>query len=162
MNSAERTPLRVAVYGRVGNFDQVALDAQVRALRTLVEGHEDWRLAGVYVDVAPSGSRMRRRKELTRMLRDCRAGKIDKILVRSVSRLSRDTQDCLELLRELIALGVTVYFELEGIDTSEDSPQMKYMGLYSMLAQREAEAATRHRSCGCCTGWPTSKERRTL
>lgn len=162
MNSAERAPLRVAVYGRVGNFDQVALDAQVRALRTHVEGHEDWRLAGVYVDVAPSGSRMRRQKELTRMLRDCRAGKIDKILVRSVSRLSRNIQDCLELLRELTTLGVSVRFELENIDTSEDGPQLKYMELYSMLAQREAEEIARHRGCRCCTGWPTIRGRRSL
>lgn len=162
MNGTERAPLRVAVYGRVGNADQIALDTQVRALKAQVEEHESWTLAGVYVDVVPSGRRIRKRKELTRMLRDCQAGKIDKILVRSVSRLSRDTQDCLELLRELIALGVTVYFELEDIDTSEDSPQMKYMGLYSMLAQREAEAATRHRSCGCCTGWPTIRGRRSL
>ena len=77
----------------------------------------NWR---VYVDVAPSGNRMRKQKELTRMLRECRAGKIDKILVRSVSRLSRNIQDCQELLRELTALGVSVRFEQENIDTSED------------------------------------------
>ena len=104
----------------MGNFDQAALDTQVRALRAQVEGHEDWELAGVYVDVAPSGNRMRKQKELTRMLRECRAGKIDKILVRSVSRLSRNIQDCQELLRELTALGVSVRFEQENIDTSED------------------------------------------
>lgn len=160
MNGTERAPLRVAVYGRVGSADQIALDAQVRALRAQVEEHEGWTLAGVYVDVAPSSSQMRKRKELTRMQKDCRAGKIDKILVRSISRLSRDIQDCQELLRELTALGVSVYFELEEIDTGEDSPQMKCMGLYSMLAQREAEEIARRRSCGCCIGWPTIRGRR--
>ena len=115
-----------------------------------MEEHEGWTLAGVYVDEVPSGRRMRKRKELTRMRKDCRAGKIDKILVRSISRLSRDIQDCQELLGELTALGVSVYFELEDIDTSEDSPQMKCMGLYSMLAQREAEETARRR-----IGWPT-------
>ena len=89
------------------------------------------------------------------MRKDCRAGKIDKILVRSISRLSRNIQDCQELLGELTALGVSVYFELEGIDTGEDSPQLKCMGLYSMLAQREAEETARHR-----TGWPTIRGRR--
>ena len=160
MNGTEGAPLRVAVYGRVGNADQIALDAQVRALRAQVEEHEGWTLAGVYVDEVPSGRRMRKRKELTRMRKDCRAGKIDKILVRSISRLSRDIQDCQELLGELTALGVSVYFELEDIDTSEDSPQMKCMGLYSMLAQREAEEIAGHRGCGCCTGWPTIRGRR--
>lgn len=72
------------------------------------------------MDVAPSGSRMRKQKELTRMLRDCRAGKIDKILVRSVSRLSRNIQDCQKLLQELTTLGVSVRFEQENIDTSVD------------------------------------------
>lgn len=162
MNGTERVPLRVAVYGRVGNADQIALDTQVRALRAQVEEHEGWTLAGVYVDVAPSGSRMRKRKELTRMLRDCRAGKIDKILVRSVSRLSRNIQDCQELLRELTVLGVSVRFELEDIDTGEDGPQMNYMELYSKLAQREMEEAERRRFCGCCTGWPAIRGRRSL
>ena len=120
MNGTERAPLRVAVYGRVGNFDQAALDTQVRALRAQVESHEDWELAGAYMDVAPSGSRMRKQKELTRMLRDCRAGKIDKILVRSVSRLSRNIQDCQKLLQELTTLGVSVRFDQENIDTSVD------------------------------------------
>ena len=160
MNGTERTPLRVAVYGRVGNADQIALDAQVRALTAQVEEHEGWTLAGVYVDVVPSGRRMRKRKELTRMRKDCQDGKIDKILVRSISRLSRDIQDCRELLRELTALGMSVYFELEDIDTGENCPQMECMNLYSMLAKREAEEIARHRGCGCCTGWPTIIGRR--
>ena len=160
MNGTKGAPLRVAVYGRVGSADQIALDAQVRALRAQVEEHEGWILAGVYVDVVPSGRRMRKRKELIRMRKDCRAGKIDKILVRSISRLSRDIQDCQELLGELTILGVSVYFELEDIDTGEDSPQMKCMGLYSMLAQREAEEIAGRCGCGCCTGWPTIRGRR--
>lgn len=160
MNGTERPPLRVAVYGRVGSADQIALDAQVRALRAQVAEREGWTLVGVYVDVAPSGRRIRKRKELARMRKDCRAGKIDKILVRSISRLLRDIQDCQELLRELTALGVSVYFELEDIDTGENGPEMECMGLYSMLAQREAEEIVRRRGCGCCIGWPTIRGRR--
>ena len=57
-------------------------------------------------------------KELRkRMMADCRKGKIDRILVKSVSRFARNTRDCLSALRELSAMGVSVRFEKENIDT---------------------------------------------
>ena len=52
------------------------------------------------------------------MLADCRKGRIDKILVKSISRFARNTTDCLEALRELKALGISVYFEEQNIDTT--------------------------------------------
>ena len=60
---------------------------------------------------------MDKREDFNRMMRDCRKGKIDRILVKSVSRFARNTKDCLSALRELSGMGVTVRFEKENIDT---------------------------------------------
>ena len=51
------------------------------------------------------------------MIADCEAGKIDRVLVKSLSRFARNTTDCLELTRKLLGLGVTIYFEKENLDT---------------------------------------------
>ena len=56
-------------------------------------------------------------EELQRMIADCEAGKIDWVLVKSLSRFARNTTDCLELTRKLLGLGVTIYFEKENLDT---------------------------------------------
>ena len=51
------------------------------------------------------------------MIEDCRRHKLDLILVKSVSRFSRDTVDALETTRELKRLGIPVYFDLESINS---------------------------------------------
>ena len=56
---------------------------------------------------------MDRREEFQRMLKDCRRGKIDRIIVKSISRFARNTKDCLSVLRELKELGISVMFEKE-------------------------------------------------
>ena len=60
---------------------------------------------------------MDKREDFQRLLADCRKGKVDRVLCKSISRFARNTKDCLAALRELSALGVTVYFEKENIDT---------------------------------------------
>ena len=58
------------------------------------------------------------------MMQDCRKGKIDRILVKSISRFARNTKDCLAAVRELKELGVSVLFEEQGIDTARVSSEM--------------------------------------
>ena len=55
---------------------------------------------------------------------DCRRGKIDRILVKSISRFARNTKECLEAIWELKSLGIGVCFEKERIDTSTMSGEM--------------------------------------
>ena len=64
-----------------------------------------------------TGTSAAKREDFQRMMADCRRGLIGQILVKSISRFARNTKDCLAALRELSALGVTVYFEKENIDT---------------------------------------------
>ena len=65
---------------------------------------------------------MDQRDDFNRMMRDCRKGKIDRILVKSVSRFARNTRDCLSALRELSAMGVSVRFGKKKISTRKRSP----------------------------------------
>ena len=52
-----------------------------------------------------------------RMIKDCRAGKIDRIYVKSVSRFARNSLECIDYIRELKSCGVSVFFENDGIDS---------------------------------------------
>lgn len=68
------------------------------------------------------------------MVADCRKGLIDKILVKSISTLARDVWSCMKVLRELTALGVTIRFLDENIDTEADSRWMEFLNIYSALS----------------------------
>lgn len=132
--------LRVAAYCRVSSdsADQLhSYAAQIRNYTEVIEKHVGWKLIDVYADEGLTGTRMDNREDFNRMLADCRKGKIDKILVKSISRFSRNTYDCLSVLRELTALGVSVYFEKENIGTETLTTEMM-VSVYSALAQEES------------------------
>ncbi len=73
------------------------------------------------------------------MMEDCRKGRIDRILAKSSSRFARNTKESLEAVRELAALGVSVYFEEQNIDTAQVSGEV-LIAMFAALAQRESEA----------------------
>ena len=90
----------------------------------------------VNADEGLTGTRMDKREDFNRMMRDCRKGKIDRILVKSVSRFARNTKDCLSALRELSTLGVSVQFEKENIDTKTLTTELM-VSVSASLAQQE-------------------------
>ena len=105
--------MRVAAYCRVSSDSKDQLHsyaAQIRSYTEEIAQHDGWELVDVYADEGLTGTRMDRREDFNRMMADCRKGKIDRILVKSVSRFARNTKDCLSALRELSGMGVTVRF----------------------------------------------------
>lgn len=74
----------------------------------------------VYADDGISATSTAKRDEFNRMIADCKAGKIDMILTKSISRFARNTVDCLKYTRELKALNIAVFFEKENIRTVLD------------------------------------------
>ncbi len=74
-------------------------------------------MVDIYADEGITGTSVEKREDFQRMMQDCRKGKIDRILVKSISRFARNTKDCLAAVRELKELGVSVQFEEQGIDT---------------------------------------------
>ncbi len=119
------------------------MDAQLESLETQKSYYEsyigsraDWVLVGIYYDEGITGTKKDKRPDLLRMMEDCEAVKIDFILTKSISRLSRNTADCLELVRRLMELHVAIYFEKENLNTSEMEGEF-LLSTLSSLAESE-------------------------
>ena len=136
----EAEHLRVAAYCRVSSDSKDQLHsyaAQIRSYTEEIAQHDGWELVDVYADEGLTGTRMDRREDFNRMMADCRKGKIDRILVKSVSRFARNTRDCLSALRELSTMGVSVRFEKENIDTKTLTTELM-VSVSGSLAQQES------------------------
>lgn len=138
------TPLvkRVCAYCRVstGSAEQSSsFESQVDYYTRLIAGKEGWMCVGIYADQARSGTKTAGREDFQKMLGDCRMGKIDLILTKSVTRFARNTVDSIKAIRELKRIGVEVYFEKERVSTlSEKSEQL--LTILSSIAQGESES----------------------
>ena len=123
--------LRVAAYCRVSSdsADQLNSFAAQNAYYTaLIAENPDWELVDIYADRGITGTSADKREDFQRLLADCKRGRIDKILVKSISRFARNTKDCLKATRELKEIGVGVCFEEQNIDTSRVSGEMMKIG----------------------------------
>ena len=103
--------LKVAAYVRVSVESaqmQHSLQAQKEYYQQMIENESDWKFAGIYADKGISGTRIKQRAGFCEMMKDCEAGKINKILVKSVSRFSRNTVDLLRVVRQLKNQNISV------------------------------------------------------
>lgn len=135
--------LRVAAYARVSSGKDAmlhSLSAQVSYYSKLIQNTPSWQYAGVYADEALSGTKDCRR-EFQRMLADCRAGKIDRIITKSISRFARNTVTTLETVRELSQLGVDVHFEEQNIHTLGAEGEI-VLTLLAAYAEEEARSVS--------------------
>ena len=110
--------LRVAAYCRVSTDSEEQLSSYENQLAYYTEKimkEPGWTMAGVFADEGITGTSTCKRKEFLRMIRQCRQGKIDMVLAKSVSRFARNTVDSLTTVRKLKEKGVEVYFQKENI-----------------------------------------------
>src|SRR5665647_2413104 len=108
---------RVAAYARVSSGKESmlqSLSAQISYYSSLIQKNPCWTYVGVYADEAMTGTKDNR-PEFQRLLTDCRAGKIEMIITKSISRLARNTVTTLQTVRELKASNIDIYFEKENI-----------------------------------------------
>ena len=108
---------RVGYYARVSTLNEEQEDSyenQKEFFSKLILNRPDWELVGEYADWGTTGTKTEGRKEFNRMMEDARAGKIDRILVKSISRFARNTVDTLQTIRELKELGISVWFDNES------------------------------------------------
>ena len=134
--------LRVAAYARVSSASDDQLNsfaAQNKYYTSLISAKDNWSMVDIYADEGITGTSVEKREDFKRLLADCRRGKIDRILVKSISRFARNTKECLESIRELKLLGVSIYFEKENIDTATMSGEMM-TALFASFAQAESES----------------------
>ena len=130
---------RVAAYARVSSEKDTmfhSLSAQISHYSDLIQHHSGWLYCGVYSDDGITGTKINRPGFL-KMLEDCREGKIDLILVKSISRFARNTVTLLETVRELRNLGVDVFFEEQNIHTLGSEGELM-LTILASYAQEEA------------------------
>ena len=142
----EVVTLRVAAYCRVSTDSDDQLNsfvAQQSYYNDYIRKHDNWQFVEIYADEGITGTSAARRDDFQRMLSDCRKGRIDKILVKSISRFARNTKECLECIRELKALGISVFFEEHNIDTKMVTSEMLTAVLAS-CAQAESESISKN------------------
>ena len=143
-------PLRVAAYCRVSTAQeeqQNSYQVQIAYYTDLIHKNENWMLAGIFADEGISGTQAKKRPEFLKMIRQCRKGKIDLILTKSISRFARNTVDCLEYVRQLKELGIGVIFEKEGINTLTMTSEFM-IALYGSFAQAESESISKNVAWG--------------
>ena len=134
---------RVAAYARVSSGKDAmlhSLSAQVSYYSELIQKHSGWQYVGVYADEALTGTK-ENRENFQRLLADCRDGKVDLIITKSISRFARNTVTLLETVRELKNMGVDVFFEEQNIHSlSADGELM--LTILASYAQEESLSAS--------------------
>ena len=138
---------RIAVYARVStdNVQQTSsYELQKKYYEDFVVHHPNWTLVKIYADEGISGTSLAHRDEFNSMIADCRSGKIDMIITKSVSRFARNVVDCISMVRMLAELPspVGVFFESECIFSLKDDSQMA-LSFQATMAQEESHIRSR-------------------
>lgn len=136
-------PVNVAAYARVSTGKDAmlhSLSQQVSAYSKMIQSHPGWQYVGVYADEAITGTK-EERSDFQRMLADCRAGRIDLIITKSISRFARNTVTVLESVRELKALGVDIFFEEQNIHSLSSEGELM-LTILASYAQEESRSVS--------------------
>lgn len=141
-NRIDIRPKRVAAYCRVSTDKEQqehSFETQKEMYTEMIMMKPNWQMAGIYADEGITGTIAKKRPDFMRMIEDCRKGKIDLIITKSVSRFSRNNLDCLLYVRELKEMGIPIIFEKEGVNTLQVSSEL-LITLFSGLSQAESES----------------------
>ncbi len=133
--------LRVAAYCRVSTKQDEQLNSyevQRTHYEERIRTEPKWSLVGIFADKGITGTSMKKRDEFNKMLRLCYKGKIDMIIVKSISRFARNTLDVIKITRKLREINVDVYFEEQGIHSIDPASEF-YITIYGSIAQSESE-----------------------
>ncbi|MEG1967955.1 MAG: recombinase family protein [Clostridia bacterium] len=133
---------RVAAYARVSTEaeeQKESFDTQIDYYTRFIRQNPAWVFVEVYADAGCSGNSADHRPNFKRMLADAAAGKLDIILVKSISRFARNVADAHRYVHELKEHGVEVCFEREGISSVDPCAEMVFSVL-SAVAQEESRS----------------------
>ena len=141
---------KMAAYCRVST-DQLeqlsSYEAQVNYYTTYINSNPDYECAGIYANEGISGTNTKKREQFNKMIEDCKAGKIDVIITKSISRFARNTLDCLNYVRMLKELGIGIIFEKENINTLDAKGEV-LLTILSSLAQDESRSISEKSTWG--------------
>ena len=151
----------MAAYCRVSTDQEEQLlsyENQVNYYTNYISENPLYEYAGTYADEGISGTNTKKRDEFNRMITDCRAGKIDMIITKSISRFARNTLDCLNYVRELKDLGIGIIFEKENINTLDAKGEV-LLTILSSLAQDESRSISENCTWGIRRRFETGKHK---
>ena len=153
--------IRMAAYCRVSTDQEEQLlsyENQVNYYTKFIKDNPLYTFAGVYADEGISATNTKKREEFNRMIADCREGKIDMIITKSISRFARNTLDCLNYVRELKELGIGILFEKENINTLDAKGEV-LLTILSSLAQDESRSISENSTWGIRRRFETGKHK---
>lgn len=113
----------------------------------MIQKDPSWEFAGIFADDGISGTNTKKRDQFNKMIRACKAGKIDLIVTKSISRFARNTIDCLKCIRDLKAINVAIFFEKENINTIDAKGEV-LITIMASLAQQESESLSQNVKLG--------------
>ena len=138
----QETIKKVAAYARVSTLAESqdeSFDTQVKYYSDLITGTKDWSMVKIYADKGITGTSAEKRPGFQEMIRDANAGKIDIILCKSISRFARNVEEAQHYVHDLMALGIEIRFEKDGLSTSD--PQIDLvLGMKMVVAQQESKS----------------------
>lgn len=137
---------RVAAYCRVSTDEeeqQSSFENQIEYYTQLIANNPKWIQVGIFADEGISGTQTRKRSEFLKLMQLCEDGKVDIVLVKSISRFARNTVDTLNYVRKLKEKNIAIIFEKENINTLDISSEM-ILTLYSSFAQAESESISQN------------------
>ena len=155
----ERKMLRVAAYCRVSTEEEEqkgSFETQCSYYTEKIQSHDGWTLAGIFADDGISGVHTKKRDDFLAMIAQCKNGKIDLILTKSISRFARNTLDSIQYVRELKKQGISVIFEKENINTGTMTSEM-ILTVLSAFAQAESESISQNVARGKRMGYRQGK-----
>ena len=160
-NSQKKT--RVAAYARVsvqGELNQHSLSTQTDYYTKLIESTPEWEKVGVFADYGLTGTNADR-PGFKALMALCDEGKVDLVLVKSISRFCRNTVDLLTTTRHLKELGINVRFEKENIDSISSDGELM-LTLLASFAQEESRSISENTRWAIRKGYQRGKVHRVL
>jgi site-specific DNA recombinase len=139
---SELRKMRAAGYARVSTDTELqdgSYETQVQYFRDMIMEDPNLEFVDVYGDKGISGRDAERRPGFLQMIQDCKDGKIDVIYTKSVSRFARSLADLVEVVTDLRKIGVTIYFEEQGLNTMERQTDL-YMNILGAIAEEESRS----------------------
>ena len=136
--------MKIAAYCRVSTEKEAQIDSLEKQIEffnefTKKNGYELYKL---YADEGTSGKQIKNRKQFQQMMKDAKAKKFERVVVKDVSRFARNTVDLLQSIRELKSYGIQVDFLNNG-EVMEGGSEFILTILGAMAQQESANMSKR-------------------
>lgn len=134
---------RVGAYVRVSTQEEAqvgSFEMQVKHFTDEINDNPAYEMVKIYTDEGVSGTQVSRRNGFLEMIEDAKAGKLDLILTKSITRFGRNAADILSTLQMMDGLNppVTVIFESDHIDTADGKNKI-LISIMSALSELESQ-----------------------